>query len=68
MVQRLGFNLAETTLARPLQTGGQAQQEPNLVKAPTVESECEENPAQSDKRPVMLETGTVKNELSRKLT
>ena len=42
MVPFLGFNLAETTSARPLQ-GGQAQQEPNSAKAPTVEAEREEN-------------------------
>ena len=43
MVIFLGFNLAETTLARPR---GQAQQKPNFRKAPVVEDECEENPAQ----------------------
>ena len=30
----------------PPQGGGQATQEPNSVKAPAVEAECEENPAQ----------------------
>ena len=45
MVPWLWFNLAETTLAWPPQAGGQAQQT-NLVKAPMVEAECEENPAQ----------------------
>ena len=44
MVLWLRFNLAETTSARPLH--GQAQQEPNLVKALTVEAEYEENPVQ----------------------
>ena len=42
----LGCNLAETTLAWSPQGGGQAQQEPNSVKAPTVEKERKENPAQ----------------------
>ena len=46
MVLWLQFNLAETTLAQPPQGGGQAQQEPNLAKAPVVEAEHEENPAQ----------------------
>ena len=46
MVPWLWFNLAETTSEWTLQGGGQAQQEPNSVKAPTVEAECEENPAQ----------------------
>ena len=46
MVLWLGFNLAERTLAMPPQGGGQAQQEPNSVKAPTLEAESEENPAQ----------------------
>ena len=40
-----------------------------MVKAPEVEAEFKENPAQgSDKRPIVLETGTGKNKLSRKLT
>ena len=44
-----------------------AQQEPNSAKAPAVEVEHEENPVQgSDKKPSVLETGTVRNELSRK--
>ena len=46
MVPRLGFNLAETTLVQSEQGGGQAQQEPNSGKAPKVEAECKENPAQ----------------------
>ena len=46
MVLWLGFNLAERTSAMPPQGGGQAQQEPNSAKAPTVEAKCEENPAQ----------------------
>ena len=46
MVPWLRFNLGETTLAWPLQGGGQAEQEPNLVKAPAVAAEREENPAQ----------------------
>ena len=44
----LGFNLAETTSARPPQGGGQAQQEPNSAKAHAVEVEREENPAQGN--------------------
>ena len=46
MVPFLGFNLAETTSAQPLQRGTQAQQEPNSVKATPVEAEREENPVQ----------------------
>ena len=46
MVPWLVFNLAETTMARPLQGGSQAQQKPNWAKAPTVEAEHEENPEQ----------------------
>ena len=46
MVPWLWFNLAETTLARPPQRGGQPQQDPSLVKAPAVGAECKENPAQ----------------------
>jgi len=46
MVPFLRLNLAETTLAWPLGGGGQAQQKPNSAKAPTVEDEREENPAQ----------------------
>ena len=34
MVLFLGFNLAETTLAQPPQSRGQAQQKPNSAKAP----------------------------------
>ena len=46
MVPWLWFNVTETTLARPAQGGGQAQQEPSLVKAPVVGAECKENPVQ----------------------
>ena len=46
MVVWLRYNLAERTLAQPPQGGGQAQQEPNSVKAPMVEAEHKENPAQ----------------------
>ena len=46
MVPFLGFNLAETTSAWPPWGPGQRQQKPNLVKAPAVEAEGEENPAQ----------------------
>ena len=46
MVPFLRFNLAETTSAQPPQGGGQAQQEPNSAKAPVVEAEHDENPAQ----------------------
>ena len=43
IVPFLKFNLAGITSA---QGGGQAQQKPNSAKAPVVEAECEENPAQ----------------------
>ena len=46
MVLFLGFNLPETTSVWPPQGGNQAQQEPKSVKAPVVEAEHEENPAQ----------------------
>ena len=42
----LVFNLAETTSAWPPQGGGRAQQELYSAKAPTVEAEHKENPAQ----------------------
>ena len=54
--------------------------EAQLGEAPVAEAEHKENPAQwkwnvkktqgrgSDKKPIMLETRTAKNELSRKLT
>ena len=44
----LEFNQAETTLQQPPQGGSQAQQEPNSAKAPMVEAEHEENPAQGN--------------------
>ena len=46
MVLFLGFNLTETTLGRPPQGRSQVQQKPNSAKAPMVEAELEENPAQ----------------------
>ena len=45
MVPFLGFNLAVTTSAQPLQGRGQVQQKPNSVKGPVVEAEHEENPS-----------------------
>ena len=62
MVLRLGFNLAETTSARKRPSTAGAQ----LSEAPTLEAEGEET--QGKGRPIMLETGTTKNKLSRKLT
>ena len=44
------FNLAETTWAWSIRGRGQAQKNPNSAKAPTVEVECEENPAQWKRR------------------
>ena len=46
MVLFLGFNLAETTLAKPPRGRSEVQQEPNAANDPVVEAECEENPAQ----------------------
>ena len=46
MVPFLRFNLAKKTSVQSLQGGGQTLQEPNSVKAPAVEAECEENLAQ----------------------
>ena len=62
MVPWLGFNLAETTSAwkRPSTAGAQ------LSEAPALEAESEET--QRRGRPIVLETGTTKNELSRKFT
>ena len=62
MVPGLGYNLAETTSAwkRPSTAGAQ------LSEAPALEAEDEETQCRG--RPIMLETGTVKNELSRNLT
>ena len=50
MVPFLGSNLAETTPVWPLQSGGQTQQEPPLAKAPAVEAEREEKPAQGKRQ------------------
>ena len=58
----LGFNLAETISARKRPSTAGAQ----LSEAPTVEAEGEETQCRG--RPIVLETGTAKNELSRKLT
>ena len=62
VVPELGYNLAETTSARkrPSTAGDQ------LSEAPALEVEGEETQLRG--RPILLETGTVKNELSRKLT
>ena len=61
MVPFLGFNLAETTLARPPRGGAQAQQKPNSVKAPVVEAELKKTQhSGSDKKTSGLETGTTK--------
>ena len=62
MVPWLGFNLAETTSTwkRPSTIGAQ------LSEAPMLEVEGEET--QRGGRPIVLETGTTKTELSRKLT
>ena len=68
MVPFLRFNLAEIASAWPLRGGGQAQQEPNSVKAPMVEADHKKTQCRgSDKKPSILETRTVKNKLSRKL-
>ena len=74
MVPWLRFNLAETTSARPPQPqlrpcGGQAQQKPKSVKAPTVKVECEENPGQWKWQEVHhVGNRDSKNKFSRKLT
>ena len=61
MVLWLGFNLAETTSARKRpSTAG-----PQLSEAPPLEAEGKET--QHGGRPIVLETRTVKNELTRKL-
>ena len=46
IVPWLGFNQAETTSAQPPGGRGHARQKPNLMKSPTVEGECKENPVQ----------------------
>ena len=68
MVLFLGFNLAETTSAWPLQSGGQAQQKPNLAKAHIVEAEREENPVQwKSQEAQSAGNRDSKNKLGRKL-
>ena len=68
MVPFLRLNLAETTLAWPPGGGGQAQQKPNSAKAPTVEDEREENPAQGKwQKAQHAGNQDSKNKLSRKL-
>ena len=57
----LGFNLAETISARKRPSTAGAQ----LREAPTLEAEGDETQCRG--RPIMLETGTAINELSRKL-
>ena len=61
MVLFLGFNLAETTSAWPLQSGGQAQQKPNSVKLlwQTLNTKKTQHSGR-DKKPSVLETGTAK--------
>ena len=61
MVLFIRFNLAETTSARKRPSTAGAQ----LGKAPALEAEDEETQLRG--RPILLETGTAKNELSRKL-
>ena len=69
LVPWLRFNLAETTLARPLQGRGQTQQKPNPAKAPVVEAEHKENPAQWKWQEAQCAGNwDSKNKLSRKLT
>ena len=46
MVLFLRFNLAKTSSARTLRGRGQAQQKPDVAKAPAEEPEQEENPAE----------------------
>ncbi|CAI9155244.1 unnamed protein product [Rangifer tarandus platyrhynchus] len=67
MVLFLRFNLAETTSAWPLQSGGQAQQKPDLVKLPWQKLNAK-IPAQW-KGPEAQHAGNQnsKNKLSRKL-
>ena len=62
MVPGLGYNLAETTSTRKRPSTAGAQ----LSEALTLEAEGKET--QRRGRPIVLETGTVKNKLSRKLT
>ena len=62
MVPRLRFNLAETTSARKRPSTAGAQ----LSEAPVLEAEGKETQLRG--RPIVLETRTVKNKLSRKLT
>ena len=69
MVPFLRFNLAETTLAWPPWGEGQAQQKPNSVKAPEVEAEHEENPAEWKwQEAYRAGNRDSKNKLDRKLT
>ena len=69
MVPWFRFNLAETTSALPPQGRGQAQQKPNAVKAPEVEAEHEENPAEWEwQEAYRAGNRDSKNKLGRKLT
>ena len=69
MVAWLRFNLAETTLVRPPQGGGQAQQELNSGKAPAVGAELKENPEQGKWQEAQRAGNWGrKNKLGRKLT
>ena len=62
MVPWLGFNLAETTSPWKRTSTAGAQ----LSEAPQLEAEGEETQRRGS--PIVLETRTAKNELSRKLT
>ena len=69
IVPFLGFNLAETTSAQPLQGRGQTQQKPNSAKAPAVEAEREENPAWGKlQEAYCARNWDSKHKLGRKLT
>ena len=61
MVLFLRFNLAETTSAWPLQSGGQAQQKPDSVKLPWQKLNAKKSQHSGrDQKPSMLETRTAK--------
>ena len=69
MVLFLGFNLAETNSARPCKEEAKHNRSPTQQKLPWWKlNMMKTQHSKSDKKPSVLETGTAKNKLSRKLT
>ena len=69
MVPFVGFNLAETISAQSHKDEAKHSRSPTLRKLPWWKVNVKKTQGRgSDKKPSVLETGTVKNELSRKFT